>query len=80
MGKVTAEDWTRELPAPIPAGRRQLRTLHDLRAHILALPRERQDYLTWAYAGALVYEASIGKDSVENAAVAFRLARMMDPD
>jgi hypothetical protein len=72
-------DWSRRLPAPIKAGRRQLRTLHDLRDYILALPRERQDFKTWSYAGSLLVLAAEGKESVESAVVAFRLARMQDP-
>src|SRR4051812_11608077 len=75
----TRAAWLRPLPAPIRCGDRTLKTLGDLRTHILALPRERQDYKTWSYAGTLVYQAATGDETIENAAVAFCLARMMDP-
>lgn len=36
-----------ELPKPIEVGRRKLRTLHDLRAHLLKLPEDAHDKLGW---------------------------------
>lgn len=77
--RLTGYDWTRKLAEPIDAGDKKLRTLGDLRAHILALPRERQDYRTWTHAGTTVYRAASGDVDTESAAVAFRIARMMDP-
>ena len=72
-------DWSRKLPSPVEVGRRKLRTLHDLRAHLIKLPKARHDLPGWQNATEAVLAAAEDGDVV-NASVAFRLAQMVHRD
>lgn len=76
--RLTNYDWTRKLTKPIDAGaRKKLRTLHDVRAHILALPESKQEWPLYKNVARTLMEAAEG-GGTENVNVAMRLARMMD--
>lgn len=77
MPKRTPRDnWSRKLPTPIEVGRRKLRTLHDLRDHILKLPKSEHDKVGWQAATEAVLNAGESGD-VKNAAEMFRFARFV---
>jgi hypothetical protein len=71
-------DWSRKLSEPIGIGRKKLRTLHDLRSHLLSLSEDRQQYRTWNYVAGRLVDAAEGGD-ITGAEVSFRMANMMDP-
>jgi hypothetical protein len=72
-------DWSRVLPAPIDLGKRKLRTLHDVRAHVLKLPAEKREMLGWhSCAGALIEAAEGG--NLDRVSFTFRFARMIHRD
>jgi NADPH-dependent 2,4-dienoyl-CoA reductase/sulfur reductase-like enzyme len=72
-------DWSRKLLKPVEIGKRKLRTLHDLRAHLLTLPEEIHDKPVWRAATEAVLKAAEGGD-VQRAAETFRLARFVHRD
>lgn len=72
-------NWPRKLPTPIEVGRRKLRTLHDLRAHLLALPKSEHDKPGWRDATEAVLSAADTGD-VKRAAETFRFARFIHRD
>jgi hypothetical protein len=68
-----AKDWSRQLPKPIKVGRKKLRRLHDVRAHLLRLPKDHQHMVGWQNVAGLLIEAAAGRDTPD-IEVAFRLA------
>jgi hypothetical protein len=72
-------DWSRKLPTPIEVGRRKLRTLHDLRDHLLKLPESEHEKPGWRAATQAVLTAA-EDGSVLTAAETFRFARFMHRD
>lgn len=71
-------DWTRKLLKRVEVGRRKLRTVHDLRAHLLTLPEEVHDKSVWRATEAVLRTAEDG--DVKRAAETFRLARFVHRD
>jgi hypothetical protein len=72
-------NWSRALPAPIDVGKRKLRTLRDVRAHVLKLPAVKREMPGWhSCAGALI-EAAEG-DSMDRVSFTFRFARLIHRD
>lgn len=68
-------DWTRKLTTPVDlGGRKPVRTLADVRAHLLRLPPEREHWPAVQLVGRLILEAAEGKD-VGDISVVLRLAR-----
>jgi hypothetical protein len=68
-------DWSRKLPTPVDlGGRKPLRTLADVRAHLLKLPEERHNWRPVQYVTELVLDAAEGKD-VGDITVPLRIAR-----
>ena len=72
-------DWSRKLLKPVEIGKRKLRTLHDLRAHLLTLPKEIHDKPVWRAATEAVLSAATDGD-VNRAAETFRLAQFVHHD
>ena len=71
--------WSRKLLKPVEVGRRKLRTLHDLRAHLLTLSKESHDKPVWRAATEAVLCAAEDGD-VQRAAETFRLAQFVHRD
>jgi hypothetical protein len=72
---VAKADWTRKLSEPIDlGGRRPLRTLADVRKHLMSLPAERQHWPAVQAVARLLLEAAEGKD-VGDITVLMRIAR-----
>lgn len=70
-----AEDWTRKLSEPVDlGGRKPVRTLGDVRAHLLSLPEERHEWPPVRYVAKLILEAAEGKD-VGDISVVLRMTR-----
>lgn len=68
-------DWTRKLNEPVDlGGRKPVRTLDDVRAHLLSLPEERHEWRPVQYVAELVLEAAEGKD-VGDISVVLRMHR-----
>jgi hypothetical protein len=65
-------DWSRKLLKPVEVGRRKLRTLDDLRAHLLKLLEEIHEKPAWRAATEAVLAAAETGD-VKRAAVLARL-------
>ena len=75
MAKV---DWSRKLAKPIDIGRRaKLKTLADVRAHILRLPEASQRLPAWQNAAEHLFKAAEGGD-LADVSIAIRFARMLD--
>lgn len=72
-------NWSRKLPTPIEVGQRKLRTLHDLRAHLLRLPESAHDKPGWRAATEAVLSAA-ENGHVKRAAETFRFARFVHPE
>lgn len=70
-------DWSRPLPKPIDIGERALRTLDDVRAHILKLPPERRDKPVWHTVADELLKAAKGGD-VRGVAATFYVANIID--
>jgi hypothetical protein len=70
------DNWSRKLPTPIEVGRRKLRTLHDLRAHLLELPESEHDKVGWRAASEAVLQAAESGDVPVRAVHSPRLARI----
>jgi len=74
---VAKVDWSRPLAKPIDVGgRRKLRTLHDVRAHLLNIPQERQTNAAWQNITRQVMAASESGETID-LTIPFALARMM---
>ena len=70
-------DWSRKLAQPIDVGsRRKLRTLHDVRAHLLKLPEARQTNALWQSITRQIMDAADSGETID-LTVPFALARMM---
>ena len=70
-------DWSRPLAKPIDVGRaRKLRTLGDVRAHLLKIPKERQANVAWQNITRQVMAAAVSGETID-LTVPFALARMM---
>lgn len=69
-------DWSRRLSKPIDVGRRKLRTLHDVRAHLLKLPEDRQHMVGYQRVAHLLMQAADGGE-IADIPLAFRLARAL---
>lgn len=55
-------DWTRKLSQPVDlGGRKPVRTLDDVRAHLLSLPEERHEWRPVQYVAKLILEAAAGE-------------------
>lgn len=67
-------DWSRMLAEPVDLGGKQLRTLADVRAHLMALPAERHELPAVQYIARLILEAAEGKD-VGDITVPLRMSR-----
>lgn len=66
-------DWSLQLAQPIEVGRKNLRTLADLRDFVLALPEEKRETDRWhKVAGALLHAAETG--NAEHGRAAFLVA------
>ncbi len=70
-------DWSRALPKPIDIGRRKLKTLHDVRAHILSLPEDRQGNPVWHNVAGALLQAAEGGD-LRHVTIALWFARQLD--
>jgi hypothetical protein len=72
-----APNWSRPLAKPVDVGRaRKLRTLADVRAHLLKIPKERQSNLAWQNITRQVMAAAEPGATID-LTVPFALARMM---
>jgi hypothetical protein len=70
-------DWSRPLAKPIDiGGRRKLRTLHDVRAHLLKLPEARQTNALWQSITRQIMEAAKSGETID-LTTPFALARLM---
>jgi hypothetical protein len=59
MPRTGKPDWSRRHAAPVDlGGRRPLRTLADLRDHLIRLPEERQQWPAFEYVARLIPEAA----------------------
>ncbi len=70
-------DWSRKLAKPIDIGRRKLKTLDDVRSHILALPEARQGNPVWHNVAGALLKAAEGGD-LRHVTVALWFARQLD--
>jgi hypothetical protein len=74
---VAKVDWSRPLAKPIDiGGRRKLRTLHDVRAHLLKIPKERQANNAWQSITRQIMAAAESGETID-LTIPFALARMM---
>jgi hypothetical protein len=74
---VAKPDWSRPLAKPIDVGgRRKLRTLHDVRAHLLQIPQERQTNAAWQHITRQLLAAAQSGETID-LTVPFALARML---
>jgi hypothetical protein len=72
---MTKPDWTRKLSEPFDlGGRRKLRTLADVREHLMKLPEERQQWRAWQHAAKVLLEAAESGD-VRDVEITLRLGR-----
>jgi hypothetical protein len=70
-------NWSRPLAKPIDVGgRRKLRTLHDVRAHLLKIPKERQTNAAWQNITRQIMDAAQSGETID-LTIPFALARMM---
>jgi hypothetical protein len=70
-------DWSRPLAKPIDVGgARKLRTLQDVRAHLLKIPKERQTNASWQAITRQIMEAAESGETID-LTIPFALARMM---
>ena len=67
------QDWSRQLPAPIKVGRCKLRSLDDIRRHLLSLSEHQRCSQVWQNALWYAMKAAEGGD-ISRAEAAFRLA------
>jgi len=73
--RLTHYDWTRKLAQPVDlGGRRKLRTLADVREHLMNLPEERHAWPAVQHIAGLILQAAEGKD-VGDVTVPIRLVR-----
>ena len=72
------QDWSRQLPAPIKVGRRKLRSLDDIRRHLLSLFEHQRCSQVWQNALWYAMKAAEGGD-ISRADAAFRLVLMLHP-
>jgi hypothetical protein len=74
---VVKPDWSRPLAKPIDVGgRRKLRTLHDVRAYLLKLPKARQTNAVWQSITRQILDAAQSGETID-LTTSFVLARMM---
>jgi hypothetical protein len=74
---VAKTDWSRPLAKPIDiGGRRKLRTLDDVRAHLLKIPEERQTNVIWQKMTQDIMDAAKSGETLD-LTIPFALARMM---
>jgi hypothetical protein len=74
---VAKADWSRPLAKPIDVGAaRKLRTLEDVRAHLLKIPKERQTNVIWQKITQDIMDAARSGKTLD-LTVPFALARMM---
>jgi len=59
---VASPDWTRALSEPVDLGGEPLRTLGDVRDHLMRLPAEREHWRPVQYVAGLLLEVAKGKD------------------
>ena len=77
MPRSPKADWSRPLAKPIDVGgRRKLRTLADVRAHLLKIPEERQTNVGWQSITRQIMDAAESGETID-LTVPFALARMM---
>jgi hypothetical protein len=70
-------DWSRKLAKPIDVGgARKLRTLRDVRAHLLKIPKERQTNVGWQTITRQIMDAAESGETID-LTIPFALARMM---
>jgi hypothetical protein len=73
---VAKPDWSRKLAKPVDVGqRRKLRTLHDVRAHLLKIPEERQTNAVWQSITRQILDAAQSGETID-LTIEFALARM----
>jgi hypothetical protein len=74
---VAEVDWSRPLAKPIDIGAtRKLRTLADVRTHLLKIPKERQTNVAWQNITRQVMAAAESGETID-LTIPFALARMM---
>jgi hypothetical protein len=74
---VAKVDWSRPLAKPIDVGAaRKLRTLADVRTHLLKIPNERQTNTAWQNITRQVMDAAETGETID-LTIPFALARMM---
>ena len=74
---VGKPDWSRPLAKPIDVGRaRKLRTLADVRMHLLQIPEERQTNVIWQKMTQDILDAAESGRTLD-LTIPFALARMM---
>jgi hypothetical protein len=70
-------DWSRKLAKPIDVGgARKLRTLNDVRTHLLKIPKERQTNAAWQSITRQILDAAQSGETID-LTVPFALARLM---
>jgi hypothetical protein len=68
-------DWTRKLSEPVDLGGPEpVRTLADVRAHLLSLPEEQQEWRPVQYVAKLIMDAAEG-EYTGDVSVALRMFR-----
>ena len=67
-------DWSRKLSQPVDLDGRVLRTLADVRAHLMNLPEERHEWAAVQHIAGLLLKAANGQD-VGDITVPLRMAR-----
>ena len=72
------QDWSRQLPVPIKVGRRKLRSLDDIRRHLLSLSEHQRGSQVWQHALWYAMKAAEGGD-ISRAEAAFRLVLTLHP-
>jgi hypothetical protein len=67
-------DWSRKLRQPVDLDGRVLRTLADVRAHLIKLPEERREWAAVQHIAGLLLKAANGED-VGDITVPLRMSR-----
>jgi hypothetical protein len=74
---VPKPDWSLPLAKPIDiGGRRKLRTLDDVRAYLLKLPKARQTNAVWQGVTRQIMDAAVSGETID-LTTPFALARLL---
>jgi len=73
--RLTNYDWTRKLAQPVDlGGSKPVRTLADVREHLMRLPEGHQQRPAFQHVASLILDAAEGKD-VGDISVALRISQ-----